>query len=298
MSFIELVKRPRNNETLFRVKKSSSRTPYVTVVTIVKTPASEPNNLCRENNGGCGENVCVEVQSDVFDFQVKCNSPDKEIFNVPEVYVKPKNDWIYKGCFNKVQSSKELRIDSVKSCFEYCKETSFYAMKDGRLCTCANSVENEAGADKCDKKCSDGLSCGGSSFHSVYASNSETCQCGRKIEFKDQLSKEQCKEPSVFALLSDVSPDLDVQGKPTKYNYCMNDKIEIKKAYCKTGHCKFGWNGALCDKRDCDNNSGDCPKAMMCVQEIINNVLFEKCLCGEGLLTTSESECKKSDLAL
>ncbi|ESN97678.1 hypothetical protein HELRODRAFT_177733 [Helobdella robusta] len=316
----------------------------VTDGTDVETPASDPITSCEENNGGCGEDVCVEVQGDVFDVQVKCNPPDEEIFKVPEVYEntnldEPKNDWNYKGCFNKVQSFKELMIVSLNSCFEYCKETSFYAMKDGRLCTCANSVENEAGADKCNKKCSDGLSCGGSSFHSVYAKKSnqsitvgcfkyldlehkhdqllskalcldkckelgfpysgtrdETCQCGRKIEFKDQLNKEQCEEHFVFAFLSDVSPELDVQGKPTKYNYCMNDKIEIKKAYCRTGHCRIGWTGALCDKRDCGVNNGDCGKEMMCVQEIVNNIMFEKCLCGKGFVTTIESQCKKQEM--
>ncbi|ESN97649.1 hypothetical protein HELRODRAFT_177704 [Helobdella robusta] len=312
----------------------------------VETPESDPVTSCGENNGGCGEDVCVEVGDDVFDVQVKCNPPDEEIFKVPTV--KPMSDWNYKGCFNKMHSSTEETIRSVESCSELCDET-FYGIKNGELCTCANIVDNEVGADRCNKKCSDGLSCGGESFYSVYASKvsdiflnrqfklakkasksivvgcfkylelehkqnekdkahcldsckelgfpysgtgNETCQCGRDIEFKDQLNKEQCKEPSVFFLLSDVSPDLDVRGKPTKYNYCMNDRIESKKAYCQTGLCKLGWTGALCDKRDCNTSDGACGEGMICVQEIVNYVTIAKCLCRDGLASVGEFECK------
>ncbi|ESN97676.1 hypothetical protein HELRODRAFT_177731 [Helobdella robusta] len=318
----------------------------VTDGTDVETPASDPITSCEENNGGCGEDVCVEVQGDVFDVQVKCNPPDEEIFTVPEVYEnssldKPKSDWNYKGCFNKVQSSKELMIISVKSCFEYCKETSFYAMnikrffefKKFRMVGYAhvptvlrmklvptNAIRNVQMGCRVGEKSNQSIAIGCFKYlelehkHDQLLSKAfcldkckelgfpysgtrdETCQCGRKIEFKDQLNKEQCEEPSVFALLSDVSPDLDAQGKPTKYNYCMNDKIESKQAYCKTGHCKIGWTGALCDKRNCGVNNGDCGKEMMCVQEIVNNIMFEKCLCGKGFVTTIESQCKKQEI--
>ncbi|ESN97704.1 hypothetical protein HELRODRAFT_177763 [Helobdella robusta] len=109
-----------------------------------------------------------------------------------------------------------------------------------------------------------------------------TCQCGHKIKFKDQVNIKQCtSSSSVYALLTDVSSDLDVHDKPTKYNYCINDKMESKKPYCRSGVCLLGWIGTLCDKRDCYTNKGGCGEIMKCVQEIVNNEMIEKCFCED-----------------
>ncbi|ESN97703.1 hypothetical protein HELRODRAFT_193182 [Helobdella robusta] len=88
-----------------------------------------------------------------------------------------------------------------------------------------------------------------------------------------------------------ISPDLDAQGKPTKYNYCINDMIESTMNHCRSGVCVSGWTGTLCDKRDCDKNNGGCNSRMDCTREIVNNVMREKCICKDNLVSYMGTEC-------
>ncbi|ESN97667.1 hypothetical protein HELRODRAFT_177722 [Helobdella robusta] len=297
-------------------------------------------NKCGENNGGCGDSVCIEVEPDngagvEANAGVKCYSPDEEFIEVPEIKVQ--YNYTYKGCFEIMHANDNLATASLESCFDFCSDSLFYGMKDRKYCACANNLENEVSANKCNKNCTEGLSCGGKATYSVYASKkssesidvgcykylelehkhdqflsktlclqkcknfgfpysgttSDSCQCGRKIKFKDQVNIEKCRSSSSeLVLLTDVSPDVNVYDKPTKYNYCINDKVESKKPYCRSGVCSLGWTGALCDNRDCSTNNGGCNETMMCVPEIVNNLMVVKCLCENGSTNVNGSFCQ------
>ncbi|ESN97695.1 hypothetical protein HELRODRAFT_177750 [Helobdella robusta] len=301
------------------------------------TTASVVVNNCDVQNGGCGELVCIEVDSyeedDEAGSSIRCYEGDKEaIVGTAE----SQDNLVYKGCFTNMKEKNDFQTDSVKSCDKICSFTLFYGIKNKNVCTCSNAVEEELNAEKCDKKCSDGFSCGGISTYSVYAkfynesmnvgcfkylqlehqennsltrplcsikckelgyrfsgANAVNCQCDNKFTFKDQVNKEQCTPLSMFFTLTDVSPELEVNFKPSKYNYCINDREENMKTYCRSGVCKPGWTGALCDYRDCEENNGGCKKEMNCLEQTVNNVTINKCLCREGFTSDIFNECKK-----
>ncbi|ESN97702.1 hypothetical protein HELRODRAFT_177760 [Helobdella robusta] len=160
------------NVTCFDGKACGGKS-HISVYGNEKCPASIILKIevrgCRENNGGCGEQICFEAGPDNGEgAEIRCYPPDENFFMSSEVVVE--RNMNYKGCFAKMHSSKELKIESVNSCLEYCKETFFYGMKNSDTCSCAKTVEHEVSAERCNKLCSDGFSCGGSSFYSVYAS--------------------------------------------------------------------------------------------------------------------------------
>ncbi|ESN97701.1 hypothetical protein HELRODRAFT_177759 [Helobdella robusta] len=121
--------------------------------------------------------------------------------------------------------------------------------------------------------------------------NGETCFCGEKIKFKDQVNMEQCDESTDLTLLADVSPEIDVYEKTIKYHFCLNDRTEMSKKYCKSGVCVPGWKGVLCNNRDCDSNNGSCNHTMICQLENVNYKVFAKCLCEQGFSKTDQYVC-------
>ncbi|ESN97692.1 hypothetical protein HELRODRAFT_177747 [Helobdella robusta] len=265
---------------------------------------------CRDNNGGCGDKICWEVNDEEIDngkVQVECKPPDEEIFDVPEgcmiffsciclkinllIFIgthvqvkKPKGNWNYKGCFQKVHSAKELMINSVKSCSEYCSQTLFYGMQwlystllnleQTVMCMC----------QKCSKREISNVSLNIGCFKFLELEHKES----------ESLSKllcvNRCRELD-FPYSGTMSPDLNVRGKSTKYNYCINDKNENRKAYCRSGVCLPGWVGAFCDRRDCATQNGGCNTTMNCVQEIVNGLMQERCICESRDAAVDENEC-------
>ncbi|ESN97706.1 hypothetical protein HELRODRAFT_177765 [Helobdella robusta] len=278
-------------------------------------------NKCEENNGGCGDSVCVEVESDNEDARVECHPPDKKVIEVSETI--DSTAMVYKnecgefngGCGDSVcievtpDNEADLNTISGVICNLPDEEVIEVPERQYVLRMCQQIGEREKTNRYVDLGCFKYLKlehkqdqflskslclnmCAELGFpYSGTSSNS--CQCGRKIKFKDQVNIEQCTgSSSVYALLTDVSTDFGIYDKSTKYNFCMNDNSERKKPYCRSGVCLLGWTGALCNNRDCYTNNGGCNATMKCVQEIVNNEMIEKCFCEDGFITVNGSFCK------
>ncbi|ESN97708.1 hypothetical protein HELRODRAFT_177767 [Helobdella robusta] len=217
-------------------KNFSTHSQYVTVTTFESQQMNlleleaYPLENCSVMNGGCDDFVCLDVQPDFKEYNasVRCYEPDEDFITIPEASKKKLN---FKGCFVAVVSEeKKDKIGTVQSCYEHCVHTVLFAMQNAKYCLCVRSVEHELSANKCNKKCSDDLSCGGRRFYSVYASNKLVKlvdnSCRFTVRFKDQVNR-------VFA-------EFDAFNNPLKYHFCLDDVAESVKAYCRSGTCSYG----------------------------------------------------------
>ncbi|ESN97748.1 hypothetical protein HELRODRAFT_177810 [Helobdella robusta] len=143
-------------------------------------------NDCSVNNGNCEDNLCVDTWM-LSNISIECVTKDGEI--AIDIDRKLEN---LQGCFREVNKQSSTNVKSIGGCQAYCG-TKYYTIKfphstesnekdeesdklsddPDGVCVCADEINRRVELKKCSVSCSDGTLCGGPDHFSVYAKPSK-----------------------------------------------------------------------------------------------------------------------------
>ncbi|ESN96118.1 hypothetical protein HELRODRAFT_163146 [Helobdella robusta] len=208
-------------------------------------------------------------------------------FNVEEleVYGSEIYDDNHLGCYSNIEGTHKLDVAAVEQCSTQCTAYQFFVIKNGKECSCLSytslpSPLISSPLSNCNLTCSDdGYMCGGFSYYSLYSVK----DCALN-------AAPASSSPSPTTL----PPQLDLlsSGQCIITTHC-SAGATAGSDVCPSQSCVTGWNGDVCDDRDCSVNSGSCG-VHTCVSVTTGGTnTMSECQCKEGYYkTTYREDCK------